>query len=89
MANVSPEVVFRILFFTLSGADVDFLSRELWWRIYIIKEALPTTRRVELVGKKEFVAAALDPKHKTYVVYVGLVSSDISLSSSPLNVCPS
>ena len=47
---------------------------------------LPTTKRVELVGKKEFVAAALDPEHKTYVVYIA------SLSSTPLaffNVHPS
>ena len=29
VANVSPEVVFRMLFLTLSGADVDFLGREL------------------------------------------------------------
>ena len=30
VANVSPEVVFRILFLTLNGADIDFLGRELW-----------------------------------------------------------
>ena len=29
VANVSPEVVFGMLFLTLSGADVDFLDREL------------------------------------------------------------
>ena len=29
MANVSPEVVFGMLFLTLSSADVDFSSREL------------------------------------------------------------
>ena len=39
---------------------------------------LPTTRRVELVGKKEFAAAALDPEHETYVVHVA------SLRSTPL-----
>ena len=30
IANVSPEVVFGIFFFTLSDADVDFLDWELW-----------------------------------------------------------
>ena len=65
MANVSPEIVLGILFLTLSSADVDFLGREL------TKEALPTTRRVELVGKKEFAAAKLHPEHETYVVHVG------------------
>ena len=78
MANVSSEVVFGMLFLTLSGANVDFLGRELRWRTYSTKEALATTRRVELVGKKEFVAAALDPEHETYVVHVA------SLSSTPL-----
>ena len=47
---------------------------------------LLTTRRIELVGKKEFAAVALDPEHETYVVYIA------SLSSTPLaslNVHPS
>ena len=78
VANVSPEVVLGMLFLTLSGADVDFSGRELRWRTYTTEEVLPTTRRVELVGKKEFAAAALDPEHETYVVHVA------SLSSAPL-----
>ena len=89
MANVSPEVVLGMLFLTLSGADVDFLDRELRWRTYTTKEALPTTRRVELVGKKEFAAAALDPESETFVVHVASLSSDASPSSSPLDVHPS
>ena len=35
----------------------------------------PTTRRIKLVGKKKFAAAALDPKYEAYVVYVGCLSS--------------
>ena len=91
VANVTPKVVFGMPFLTLSGTDVDFLGRELRWRTYSTKETFPTTRRVELVGKKEFAAAALDPKHETYVVYVGSVSSDALPSSSllELNVYPS
>ena len=89
VANVSPEVVLGMPFLTLSGADVDFLDRELRWRSYTTQEALPTTRCIKLVGKKEFSAAALDPEHETYVVYVGLVSSVASPSSSPLDVHPS
>ena len=30
VANINLEVVFRMLFLTLSGANVDFLGRELW-----------------------------------------------------------
>ena len=72
----------------LSDVNVDFLDRELRSRIYTTQEALPTTRRVEIVGKKEFAAIALDPEYETYVVQVGPVSSDVSLSSSPLDVHP-
>ena len=86
MANVSPEVVLGMPFLTLSGADVDFSGRELRWRTYTTEEVLPTTRRVELVGKKEFAAAELDSEHETYVVHVGSVSSVVSPSSSPLDV---
>ena len=70
VANVSPEIVFEIFFLILSVADTDFLDWELRWRTYTTEEALSTTKYVELVGKKEFAAAALDPKHKTFIVYV-------------------
>ena len=52
-------------FLLLSGADVDFFGRELRWRTYTTEEALPTTRHVELVGKKEFAAVVLDPERST------------------------
>ena len=65
MANVSLEEVFGMTFFTLSDADVDFLGQELRWRTYTAQEAPLTTKRVELVGKKEFAAATLDPEHET------------------------
>ena len=89
-ANVSPEVVFGKSFLTLSSVDVDFSGQELWWRTYTTKEALPTTSCVELVGKKEFAAAALDPEYKTYIVHVASLSSIplASLGSTPLNVHP-
>ena len=78
VANVSPEVVLGMFFLILSGAGVAFLGRELWWKTYTTEETLPTTRRIELVDKKEFAAAALDPEHETYVVHVA------SFSSTPL-----
>ena len=81
VANVSLEVVLEMSFLILSGADVDFLGQELRWRTYTIEEALPTTRRVELVGKKEFAAVALDPEHETYVVHV--VSLNVYPSRKP------
>ena len=75
----------------MSIADVDFLGRELWWRTYTTKEALPSTRRDKLVGKKEFAATALDVESENFVVQVVSFSSDASpsFSSLKLNVHPS
>ena len=81
VSNVSMEVVLGMLFFTLSGADVDFLGWELRWRTYTTEKALPTTIPVKLVGKKEVAAAALDPESETFVVHVTLLSSNILPSS--------
>ena len=91
VANISPKVVFRMPFLTLSGADIDFSVRELRWRTYITEEVLPTTGCVKLVGKKEFATAALNPKHETYVVHIALMSSTLlaSLGSPPLDIHPS
>ena len=80
LANVSPEIIFRIFFLTLSSINIDFLNRELRWRTYITKKTLPTTRHIKLVGKKEFAIATLNPEYKTFVIYVG------SLNSTPLNI---
>ena len=86
MANVSPEGVLRMSFLTLSGIDVDFSGRELWWKTYTTEAALPTTKRVELVGKKEFAAVAFDSETETFIVYVASLSSDVSPSSSQLKL---
>ena len=78
VANVSPEIVLGISFLTLSSADIDFLVQKLRWRTYTAKKAFPTIRRVKLVGKKEFAAAAVDLKYEIFVVHI------TSLNSTPL-----
>ena len=89
VTNVILEVVFRMPFLTLSSVNVDFLRRELRWRTNTTKKALPTTRRVELVGKKKFAAATLDLESEIFVVHIVSPGSDRLPSSSPLGVHPS
>ena len=57
-------------FLTLNKADVRFAERELVWRTYTAAEALPTTRRVEIIDKREFAAAALNADNKIFVMHV-------------------
>ncbi len=71
LADTSMEVVLGILFLSLSNADVEFAElRKLTWRLYTVAEALPTTRLVELIDKREFVKAALDGNSSIFMVYV-------------------
>ena len=70
MANVSPNMVFGIFFFIPNSANINFLKKKLWWRSYIIEKALFTTKRVELVEKKEFTTAALNLEYETFVIYI-------------------
>ena len=70
LANISAEVVLDMLFLTLSNADIQFVEKKLTWRSYITAKALPTTKRVKLINKKEFAKAVLDEKSETFVVHV-------------------
>ena len=70
LADISAEVVLGMPFLTLSNADVQFVEKELTWRTYTTAEALPTTKRVELIDKKEFAKVALDENSETFVIYV-------------------
>ncbi len=76
LADDSPDIVLGMPFLTISNADVEFQARNLQWRSCTTGKVLPTTRRVELIGKKEFAAAALDPEHEAFVVYVAALSVD-------------
>ncbi len=77
LADVSLDIIFGMPFLTMSNADVDFQARDLQWRSYITGEVLPTTRRVEVIGKKEFAGAALDPEHEAFVIHIAALSVNL------------
>lgn len=64
-----------MLFLMLSNVKINFLERELNWRLYTTIEILPTIKQVELVGKKVFVAIVLDPNDETYVIHIASLTS--------------
>ena len=74
LANISAEVVLLMPFVIFSNADVQFVEKELTWRSYTITKALPTTKQVEFINKKEFVKVALDEKSETFVVDVAFLN---------------
>ena len=68
-------------FLTLSNADIKFAQKELTWRSYTTAEALPTTKRVEIIDRKEFAKAALDENVEAFVVHV----TSLSLNSMAMH----
>ena len=72
------QVVLGMPFLTLSNADIQFVGKELTWRSYTIVEALPTTKQVELIDKKEFSKAALDEESETFVVHVAALEAPLA-----------
>ena len=70
LADLSIEVVLGMLFFTLSNVDIKFAQKEFIWRFYTAAAALPTTKRVKIIDKKEFAKVALDEHVEAYIVPV-------------------
>ncbi len=83
LVNVKPDIVLEIPYMTMSNADVDFQARNLQWRSYTTRDILSTTRRVELIGKKEFVVTSFDLEHEAFVVQVVTPSVDSSVEIYP------
>ena len=69
-ANIGLEIVLEMLFLTLSNADIRFVEQELAWRIYTAAQTLPITKRVEIIKKRKFAAAAPNADNKTFVLHV-------------------
>ena len=62
-------------FLTFSNTNIQFAKKKLIWRFYTAAKALPTTKQVELINKKEFAKAALDDKSETFVVHVAALEA--------------
>ena len=81
MADTRIKMVLRIPFLTLGSTDIRIAERELVWRTYSAAEALPTTRRVEIIDK-EFAVAALNENDETFVMHTATISTDSNLHPS-------
>ena len=65
-------------FLIFSNTDMQFAEKKLTWRSYTAAEAIATTKRVELINKKEFAKAALNEESKTFVVHVATLESPLA-----------
>ncbi len=76
LTDVIPSIVLRMPFLTMSNDDVDFQAQNLQYKTYTTQDALPSTRQVELIRKKEFATTAFDPEYQAFVVHIATISID-------------
>ena len=86
LPETSMEVMLEMPFLIFSNVDIQFAEKKLIWRSYTAAEVLATTKRVELIDKKEFAKAALDEESKTFVVHVSALEA--SLGSAKMTIHP-
>ena len=67
-----------MLFLTLSNADIQFVEKDFIWRSNTAAKALPTTKQLELIDKKEFAKAALDAESETFMMHVSALEAPLS-----------
>ena len=72
VADIKFEVILGLLLLKISNADLSFGEKTLTWKTYTTNKALPTTERVQIIDKKDFVIAAMDVNSKTFVVHVAI-----------------
>lgn len=70
MANINVEVILSIFFLTFSNANIEFVRKKLICRFYTTFKALPTTKQVDFINKKEFDKAVLNKDSKTFMVHI-------------------
>ena len=59
-------------FLKISNANVSFSKKTLTWKTYTTNKALPITKQVQIINKKDFVIAALDANSETFVMHVAI-----------------
>ena len=64
------EVILRMCFLKLSNVDVLFNDKTLIWKTYTTNKALPITKQVQIINKKDFIIAAFDINSKTFVMHM-------------------
>ena len=66
------EMILEMLFLKISNADVVFGKKILTWKTYTTNEALPTTKQVQIIDKKDFVIAVLDADSEMFVMHMAI-----------------
>lgn len=57
-------------FSILSNMKINFANQKLNCSLFLITQTLPTTKQVELIESKKFIAVVLNPNNERSMIYV-------------------
>lgn len=77
LAAISINVILGILFSILNNTDIVFIDWELTWRSYTSVEALPRTKQVEIIYKKDFAKTILNKNVKAFIMHMAYLNTKI------------
>ena len=72
-----------MFFLILSKADIRFIERELVWKTYTAAKTLPTSKKVEIINKKEFAVAVSNANDEIFVMYVVALAEPTTMPIDP------
>lgn len=78
VVGINVKVVLEIFFLTFSNVDIKSFGKELIWRFYTTTKALPTTKQIEFIDKKEFVKMTLNENFKTFMMHIVILEASVS-----------
>ena len=55
LTNFNIEIVLRMPFLTPRYTNIEFVQKKLIWNFYTTANALPTTKQIEIINKKEII----------------------------------
>ena len=83
LANIGLEMVLGIFFLTHSRANIRFTERKFVWRTYTAAEALPITKKVEIINKKKFAVVVLNANNEIFVMYIAVLAEPTTMPIYP------
>lgn len=77
MADIVIEVVLVMFFLALSKVEINFVKRQLNWKMYFLNKALQITKQMQIINQKKSAAAALAPNKEAFVMHVAYLRAKI------------
>ena len=66
MTNISPKIVFKMLYFTLNNININFLNQNLNKSYILMEIFFLITKKIKLIEKKEFANTIFNLKYKIF-----------------------